>query len=93
MTAVSELTRNLVCHGGGGKVVAEIINKNGTVGVQVNFDDHGPGIADIELAMRDGYSTVKSMGQGLPGARRLVSEFEIDSQAGKGTHISIIKWK
>ena len=93
VTATSELTRNLVMHGGGGTVTVEIVNKAGTAGIHVDFDDHGPGIADIELAMHDGHSTAKSLGLGLPGARRLVNEFEITSTVGKGTHVSIVKWK
>ena len=93
ITAASELARNMLKYGGGGIVVMEIINKGRENGIRLIFSDKGPGIADIALAMKDGYSTGKSLGLGLPGTKRLVSEFSIESQVGKGTTVTVIKWK
>ena len=93
ITATSELGRNLLKYGGGGKAVVEIISSGRENGVRVSFIDQGPGIADISLAMKDGYSTGKSLGLGLPGTKRLVNEFEIQSELGAGTTVTIIKWK
>src|SRR5690349_5073479 len=93
ITAASELVRNLLKYGGGGKVTIEIVNRGRENGVRIIFTDEGPGIKDLKLAMQDGYTTGKSLGLGLPGAKRLVSEFEIQSELGKGTIVSIIKWK
>jgi serine/threonine-protein kinase RsbT len=93
ITAASELARNMLKYGGGGVVVMEIINKGRENGIRLIFSDKGPGIADIALAMKDGYSTGKSLGLGLPGTKRLVSEFSIESQVGKGTTVTVIKWK
>lgn len=92
VTAVSELTRNLIVHGKGGTIYYSTVENNGRKGVRVVFEDRGPGIADISSAMSDGHSSIKSMGVGLPGSKRLVSEFEIKSEVGKGTQITIIKW-
>ncbi len=93
VTAVSELTRNLIVHGGGGSVFIERIDEVSRHGIRAVFEDHGPGIANINLAMMDGHSSTKSLGLGLPGSKRLVSEFQIDSEAGKGTRVTITKWK
>ncbi|WP_347156504.1 anti-sigma regulatory factor [Pontibacter chitinilyticus] len=93
ITAASELVRNMLKYAAGGEAMLEIISKNAQVGVRLTFTDTGPGIADIPLAMRDGYSTGKSLGLGLPGAKRLVSEFAITSAPGKGTVVTIIHWK
>jgi len=93
ITAASELARNMLKYGGGGVVILEIINKGRENGIRLTFSDKGPGIADIALAMKDGYSTGKSLGLGLPGTKRLVSEFSIESQLGKGTTVTVIKWK
>ncbi len=93
ITAASELVRNMLKYGNGGEIVIEIVSKGRENGIRVTFKDKGPGIADISLAMKDGYSTGKSLGLGLPGARRLVSEFDIKSELGKGTVITIIKWQ
>jgi serine/threonine-protein kinase RsbT len=93
VTAVSELTRNLVVHGRGGSVFFENLDSGSRVGVRVVFEDHGPGIRDLTEAMRDGHSTIKSMGLGLPGSKRLVSEFDIVSKVGEGTRVTIVKWK
>ncbi|HYG39601.1 MAG TPA: anti-sigma regulatory factor [Cytophagales bacterium] len=93
ITAASELVRNMLKYANGGKVMTEIVSKNSQSGVRLTFEDKGPGIKDIKLAMQDGFSTGKSLGLGLPGAKRLVSEFDIKSVVGKGTTVTIIKWK
>lgn len=93
ITAASELVRNLLKYGKGGQVKIEVVNKGRDNGIRLTFVDQGPGIENIELAMKDGYSTGKSMGLGLPGTKRLVSEFNIESVVGKGTTVTIIKWK
>jgi len=93
ITAASELVRNLLKYGKGGQVKIEVVNKGRDNGIRLVFIDQGPGIENIELAMKDGYSTGKSMGLGLPGTKRLVSEFNIESTVGKGTTVTIIKWK
>lgn len=93
ITATSELVRNLLKYGGGGKVIVEAVMNGRDAGVKVTFSDKGPGIADISLAMKDGYSTGRSLGLGLPGTKRLVNEFDIKSEPGKGTTVTIIKWK
>ena len=80
-------------YGGGGLVTIERLDNHGRAGVRVRFEDQGPGIEDLELAMRDGYTTGKGLGQGLPGSRRLVNEFAIESQPGQGTRIMVIQWK
>jgi len=93
ITATSELVRNLLKYGGGGKVVIELVTSGRDQGVRVSFIDKGPGIADLSLAMKDGYSTGKSLGLGLPGTKRLVNEFNIQSEPGNGTTVTITKWK
>jgi serine/threonine-protein kinase RsbT len=93
MTAASELARNMLKYAGGGTVTLEVVSANRTTGVRLTFDDKGPGIADIGLAMQDGYSTAKSLGLGLPGAKRLVNEFDIKSKVGEGTTVTITRWK
>ncbi|GGF06049.1 anti-sigma regulatory factor [Flavobacterium limi] len=93
ITATSELVRNLLKYGGGGKVIIESVSNGRDNGVRVTFIDNGPGIADITLAMKDGYSTGKSLGLGLPGTKRLVNEFDIKSELGNGTTVTITKWK
>jgi len=93
ITATSELVRNLLKYGGGGKVLIESVVNGRDNGVRVTFIDNGPGIADVSLAMKDGYSTGKSLGLGLPGTKRLVNEFDIRSEPGKGTTVMITKWK
>ena len=92
ITAASELARNMLNYAKGGKVRIEIVSKGRDNGIRLTFSDKGPGIANVELAMKDGWSTAKSLGLGLPGAKRLVNEFDIRSEAGKGTTIIIIKW-
>lgn len=93
ITAASELSRNMLRYAGGGVVLIEIINAQRQNGLRVTFSDTGPGIPDVAEAMKDGFSTGKSLGLGLPGAKRLVSDFDIRSTVGKGTTITIIKWK
>lgn len=93
ITAASELVRNMLKYGKGGLVRIEVVNQGRENGIRLIFADQGPGIADIDMAMKDGYSTGRSMGLGLPGTKRLVSEFNIQSVVGKGTTVTIIKWK
>lgn len=93
VTAASELVRNMVDYAGGGEVILETHDLGGRRGVKAIFQDHGPGIADIELALRDGYTTGGGLGLGLGGARRLSNEFDIVSQPGNGTRVSIARWK
>ena len=92
VTATSELARNMVDYGGGGNICIQQLNNDTQAGLRVTFEDHGPGIPDVELAMQDGFTTGNGLGQGLPGARRLVDEFEIDSTLGKGTRVVITRW-
>ena len=93
ITAASELVRNMLKYANGGNVCIEVVSKGRDNGIRLIFKDSGPGIADVGLAMKDGFSTGKSLGVGLPGARRLVNEFDIKSIAGEGTTVTIIKWK
>jgi serine/threonine-protein kinase RsbT len=93
VTAASELARNLVQHAGGGIVRVETISEGLRRGLRLVFEDQGPGIPDIDLAMRDGYSTDGGLGLGLSGARRLSNEFSIDSSPGHGTRVTIARWK
>jgi len=93
ITAASELARNMLKYANGGKVTIEVVSKGKENGIRMIFKDEGPGIADISLAMRDGYSTGKSLGLGLPGTKRLVSEFNIESVVGIGTTVTVTKWK
>jgi serine/threonine-protein kinase RsbT len=92
VTAASELARNTVIHGGGGVATLELIEEPTKRGVRLTFEDKGPGIRDIEQALRDGYTTGNGLGLGLGGARRLTSEFAIDSVPGVGTKIVIAQW-
>jgi serine/threonine-protein kinase RsbT len=91
-TAISEVARNIVVYATRGEIVLSAVQRGSQRGVLVVARDHGPGIPDIERAMRDGFSTGKSLGLGLPGARRLMDEFEIVSEIGKGTTITMRKW-
>lgn len=92
VTAASELARNTIIYGGGGTMRLETLN-GPRVGLRLTFEDRGPGISDIQLALRDGFTTGSGLGLGLGGAKRLVNEFEIDSRAGEGTKIIITRWK
>jgi serine/threonine-protein kinase RsbT len=93
VTAASELARNTLVHGGGGGMCLQAINEGARRGVKVIFTDQGPGIPDLELAMTDGYTTRGGLGLGLSGSKRLVNEFAIESKPGKGTTVSIVRWK
>jgi serine/threonine-protein kinase RsbT len=93
ITAASELARNMLKYANGGRVIIEVISKGRENGIRLTFRDDGPGIKDISLAMKDGYSSGKSLGLGLPGTKRLVSEFNIESVVGKGTIVTVTKWK
>ena len=93
VTAASELARNAVEYGGGGTARLEQLEDGPRRGVRLTFEDHGPGIADVALALTDGYTTGKGMGLGLGGSRRLVNEFEIDSAPGRGTRVTVARWK
>jgi len=93
ITAASELARNTLDYGGGGSVLAELVEVAGRRGLRLTFEDQGPGIADIEVALRDGYTSGKGMGLGLGGAKRLSNEFSIYSKPGEGTKIVIARWK
>ena len=92
-TAISELARNIVSYAGNGEIVMSIARDSDRTGITIVASDSGPGIADLTLALRDGFSTSGSLGIGLPGARRLMDEFEINSQPGRGTIIKVTKWK
>ena len=92
VTAASELARNTIIYGGGGTLAMETLN-GPRLGVRLTFEDRGPGIPDVELALRDGFTTGSGLGLGLGGAKRLVSEFQIDSSVGKGTKVVITRWK
>jgi serine/threonine-protein kinase RsbT len=93
VTAASELARNTLDYGNGGEAVIEIVHIGARRGVRISFEDNGPGIADIEQALKDGYTSGKGMGLGLGGARRLCNEFAIVSELGKGTRVTIARWK
>jgi serine/threonine-protein kinase RsbT len=93
VTAASELARNAVVYGGGGTLRLEALNDDRRRGLRLIFEDQGPGIADIERAMRDGFSTGSGLGLGLGGAKRLSNEFEIESRPGAGTRVAITRWK
>lgn len=93
ITAASEIVRNMLRYANGGEAILEIILRNNLKGVRLTFTDKGPGIKDVRQAMQDGFSTGKSLGLGLPGAKRLSNEFEINSEVGQGTTVTIIRWK
>lgn len=92
-TAVSEITRNIVNYATRGEIVIEATTNAGRRGLTVHARDHGPGIADLDLAMQDGYSTGRSLGLGLPGAKRLMDDFDIESTPGEGTIVTMTKWR
>jgi len=92
-TAISELARNIVRYAVRGEVTLRLVDDNGKRGIEVVAADEGPGIPDIGLAMQDGYSTSGGLGLGLPGTRRLMDEFEITSDFGKGTTVTVRRWK
>lgn len=93
VTAASELARNTLVHGGGGAARVEVVKSaNGRTGIKLHFTDEGPGIADIDLALRDGWSSGTGLGLGLSGSRRLVDDFELRSKPGEGTTVVVVKW-
>ena len=93
VTAASELARNAYEHGGGGTVRLESLNNASRRGLRLTFSDQGAGIADVEQALKDGFTTGDGMGLGLGGARRLVNDFAIDSKPGQGTRVTIVRWR
>ena len=93
ITAASELARNTLDYGGGGEVRMEILEAGGRRGLRLAFEDRGPGIPDLQAALRDGFSTGTGLGLGLGGARRLSNEFSIESTVGVGTKVTIARWK
>jgi serine/threonine-protein kinase RsbT len=93
VTAASELARNTLNYGGGGTAKLETLQEGGRRGLRLTFEDRGPGIPDIELALKDGFTTGGGLGMGLGGAKRLASEFEIESAVGEGTRVTIVRWK
>lgn len=93
VTAASELARNAIVYGGGGSATLEMLVETVRKGLRIVFEDKGPGIPDVELALRDGFTTGGGLGLGLGGARRLVNEFVIDSKPGQGTRIAVTRWK
>lgn len=93
VTAASELARNTLDYGGGGRVELEIVQKEGRRGLRLSFEDQGPGIPDVEMALKDGFTTGGGLGMGLGGAKRLSNEFEIESTVGVGTRVTIVRWK
>jgi serine/threonine-protein kinase RsbT len=93
VTAASELARNVLIYGEGGTVRLEALNDGMRKGLRLIFEDHGPGITDLELAMKDGYSTGTGLGLGLSGAKRLSNEFDLRSAPGEGTRVMITRWK
>jgi serine/threonine-protein kinase RsbT len=93
VTAASELARNTVIHGGGGTLLIESVNHDARRGLRLKFEDRGPGIRNVDQALRDGYTTGSGLGLGLGGSKRLANEFEIHSEPGKGTRIVFTRWK
>jgi serine/threonine-protein kinase RsbT len=93
VTAASELARNMLVYGGGGEVTLEILQEGVRNGLRAHFVDAGPGIPNLDLALRDGFTKGSGMGLGLGGAKRLVNEFNIESAPGKGTHVTITRWR
>ena len=93
VTAASELARNTLEHGGGGRCRIELVNDDDRRGLRMTFEDEGPGIPDLVLALTDGYTTGSGLGLGLSGARRLMSEFRLHSELGKGTQVQVARWR
>jgi serine/threonine-protein kinase RsbT len=93
VTAASEIARNTVAYGGGGTALLELITDGNRSGLRVAFEDHGPGIPDVQQALRDHFTTGTGLGLGLGGAKRLVNEFAISSKVGEGTRVVITRWK
>jgi serine/threonine-protein kinase RsbT len=93
VTAASELARNTLDYGKGGEMTIEVVHAGAKQGLRLTFEDHGPGIPDIEQALKDGFTSGSGMGLGLGGSKRLVNEFNIQSEVGKGTRITVARWK
>ena len=93
VTAASELARNALDHGKGGSMTLEILNEGVKSGIRLIFEDQGPGIPDIEQALKDGFTSGSGMGLGLGGSKRLVNEFSIESEVGKGTRVTVARWR
>jgi serine/threonine-protein kinase RsbT len=93
VTAASELARNALEHGKGGRMVIEQVENSIKNGLKLVFEDQGPGISDVNAALRDGYTTGGGMGLGLGGSKRLVNDFQIESEPGKGTRVTVVRWK
>jgi serine/threonine-protein kinase RsbT len=91
-TAISEIARNITTYAGEGEVALRVVREGARHGIEVKAVDEGPGIANVELAMQDGYTTGNGLGLGLPGTRRLVDDFELDTEPGAGTRIRMVKW-
>ena len=92
VTSASELARNVYAYAGSGVMRWRLLNTNGRSGIELTFEDHGPGIADLDQAMTEGYTSGGGLGMGLPGSKRLMGEMEIASEAGKGTTVTVRKW-
>jgi len=93
VTAASEIARNTVDYGGGGEVLVESLSENARRGLRLVFEDKGPGIQNIDEALKDGFTTSRGLGLGLGGARRLATEFSVESRPGEGTRVSLTRWK
>ena len=93
VTAASELARNALDHGRGGQMTMEVVNGMGRSGLKLIFEDNGPGIPDLEAALKDGFTTGSGMGLGLGGSKRLVNDFDIQTEVGKGTKVTVVRWK
>jgi serine/threonine-protein kinase RsbT len=92
-TAISEVARNITTYAGTGEVALRVLRDRGREGIEVLASDDGPGIEDVELALQDGYTTGNGLGLGLPGARRLVDEFDLETRPGEGTRVRLVKWR
>lgn len=93
VTAASELARNALDHGKGGSMTVEVLANGGRSGLKMVFEDQGPGIPDIEQALKDGFTSGSGMGLGLGGSKRLVNDFSIESEVGKGTRVTAVRWR
>lgn len=93
VTAASELARNTVVYGGGGEMAMQVVERDGRRGLRLSFEDRGPGIPDLEQALRDGFTTGGGLGLGLGGARRLVNEFSVEAPPEGGTRVTVVRWK
>ena len=93
VTAASEIARNTVIYGGGGTMTCELLVDGGKRGLRLRFEDKGPGIPDVQLALTDGWTSGTGMGMGLSGAKRLVNEFDLDTRPGEGTRVTLTRWK